>query len=337
MLLLRRGAAVVARRAIAPTPRAVGPTPRAFARRLADDAAPPASGQSGLEARLQRSGTAGRRSGALARASAKSATPGATRRDDAAGREAGSRHRRVAASRPIRRLDRGADVSRRRGRSGGWIAAPTRRDDGAGREIAAPTRRGDAASREAGSRRRGDAAVREAGSGRRRVAPTRPVGKLDLADASRGRSNGPPDRPPPPGAQAYRLLDPSFDVSGVSEPVRRVLSLENASAADATRARANAVAEAFRTHDADCGSTRVQVARLTVEIDALKAHVAEHPKDFHSKRGYQGKISKRARLLKYLRRENPEDFAATLSALGLKAPRDGKRRRRAAERRILEE
>ena len=127
----------------------------------------------------------------------------------------------------------------------------------------------------------------------------------------------------------FRLLDPAFDASQMSEPVRRVLALQNASTADATKARSRAVAAAFRQHDADCGSTRVQVARLTVELEALAAHVAAHPKDKHSTRGYQLKISKRRRLLAYLKRRNPGDYEATLSALGLPTPKAGKKRRRA--------
>ena len=127
----------------------------------------------------------------------------------------------------------------------------------------------------------------------------------------------------------FRLLDPAFDASQMSEPVRRVLALQNASTADATKARSRAVAAAFRQHDADCGSTRVQVARLTVELEALAAHVAAHPKDKHSTRGYQLKISKRRRLLAYLKRRNPGDYEATLQALGLPTPKEGKKRRRA--------
>ena len=120
-----------------------------------------------------------------------------------------------------------------------------------------------------------------------------------------------------------RLLDPTLDTSGMSEPVRRVFELANASNADVTAAQAETVAAAFRTHDADCGSTRVQIARLSVHIDALREHMNAHPKDYHSKRGVMAKISKRARLLKYLKRENPADHAKVLAALDLK---DVKRR-----------
>ena len=119
-------------------------------------------------------------------------------------------------------------------------------------------------------------------------------------------------------AAQFRLLDPALDTSSMSEPVRRIFDLSNARNADVTRAQATTVAEAFRTHDADCGSTRVQIARLSVHIDALREHVSMHPKDQHSKRGYMAKIAKRTRLLKYLKRENPADYASTLAALDLK-------------------
>ena len=76
---------------------------------------------------------------------------------------------------------------------------------------------------------------------------------------------------PPAGPGLRRVADERARV-------RRVLALQNASTADATKARSRAVAAAFRQHDADCGSTRVQVARLTVELEALAAHVAAHPK-----------------------------------------------------------
>ncbi|KAK7232574.1 ribosomal protein S15 [Aureococcus anophagefferens] len=145
---------------------------------------------------------------------------------------------------------------------------------------------------------------------------------------------------PPSSAPQLRLLDPTFDASTLSEPVRRIFELRNARNRDVVRAQASSVAESFRSaagvphkkntappvyppprlglHDADCGSTRVQIARLTVEIDALRLHCASHPKDEHSKRGFQAKLSARTRLLKYLRRESPQDYATTLTTLDLK-------------------
>lgn len=113
----------------------------------------------------------------------------------------------------------------------------------------------------------------------------------------------------------------------LSEPVQKVLSLSNASRTDRTKARAAAIARDFRLHDVDCGSTRVQVARLTVEIEALRDHVANHPKDKHSTRGWHMKISKRKRLLDYLRRDDIDDYTATVTALGLPLPKNKSKKR----------
>jgi len=96
-----------------------------------------------------------------------------------------------------------------------------------------------------------------------------------------------------------------------------VLALSNASAKDRRKAAAQAAAHAFRMHDADCGSTRVQIARLTVEIEALKSHFAKHRKDEHSRYGFYKKLSRRELLLKYLRRTNPNDYAITCRTLGI--------------------
>ena len=76
----------------------------------------------------------------------------------------------------------------------------------------------------------------------------------------------------------FRLLDPAFDASQMSEPVRRVLALQNASTADATKARSRAVAAAFRQHDADCGSTREYLQYLPESVtgDRSQETVTRH-------------------------------------------------------------
>ena len=47
----------------------------------------------------------------------------------------------------------------------------------------------------------------------------------------------------------------------------------------------------------DCGSTEVQVAILTNEINNLTEHLKEHKHDFHSKRGLLMKVGRRKKLL----------------------------------------
>lgn len=84
-----------------------------------------------------------------------------------------------------------------------------------------------------------------------------------------------------------------------------------------TRKKQNIVAE-HRSHDTDTGSTSVQVALLSRQIDELAGHLKKHPKDNHSRRGLLGMVSRRRKLLKYLEDTNPKSYAAVTKKLGLK-------------------
>lgn len=74
----------------------------------------------------------------------------------------------------------------------------------------------------------------------------------------------------------------------------------------------------FRLHEADTGSPEVQIAILTERIRQLTEHFKEHKKDHHSKRGLIKLVSRRRRLLKYLRRESPERYSQIIAQLGLR-------------------
>ncbi|MCB9807219.1 30S ribosomal protein S15 [Candidatus Peribacteria bacterium] len=58
----------------------------------------------------------------------------------------------------------------------------------------------------------------------------------------------------------------------------------------------------------DTGSPEVQIALLTVRIESLTAHLNEHKKDNHSRRGLLGLVQKRRRLKNYLQKTNPAAF-----------------------------
>ena len=58
----------------------------------------------------------------------------------------------------------------------------------------------------------------------------------------------------------------------------------------------------------DTGSPEVQIALLSVRIESLTAHLNEHKKDNHSRRGLLGLVQKRRRLKNYLQKTNPEAF-----------------------------
>lgn len=76
--------------------------------------------------------------------------------------------------------------------------------------------------------------------------------------------------------------------------------------------------ERFARHDGDTGSPEVQVAILTSRINSVGEHMIAHPKDFHSRRGLLAMVSKRRKLLDYLKRESVERYAALIKSLGLR-------------------
>ena len=79
----------------------------------------------------------------------------------------------------------------------------------------------------------------------------------------------------------------------------------------------NVVAQ-YRTHDTDTGSPEVQVALLTNRIGYLTDHFKGHAKDHHSRRGLLKLVSRRRRLLDYLKDESPERYARLIERLGLR-------------------
>ena len=78
------------------------------------------------------------------------------------------------------------------------------------------------------------------------------------------------------------------------------------------------VIKKFQTHKGDTGSTEVQIAILTVEIDELVGHLKTHAKDHSSRRGLLRKVGDRRRLLRYLQRENAASYEDLVKKLKLK-------------------
>jgi len=74
----------------------------------------------------------------------------------------------------------------------------------------------------------------------------------------------------------------------------------------------------FRTSESDTGSPEVQVALITEQINHLTEHLKIHKKDFTSRRGLLMMVGKRARLLKYLQREDRERYQTLIKKLGIR-------------------
>ena len=74
----------------------------------------------------------------------------------------------------------------------------------------------------------------------------------------------------------------------------------------------------YQVHEGDTGSTEVQVAILSAEIDELATHLKMHPKDHSSRRGLLRKVGERRRLLRYLKKENAASYEELVKKLKLK-------------------
>lgn len=78
------------------------------------------------------------------------------------------------------------------------------------------------------------------------------------------------------------------------------------------------VIDDFAPKKGDTGSPEVQVAILTSKIENLKAHLEDHKNDNHSRRGILLMVSKRRKMLDYLKKKNPEKYAEVIEKLWLR-------------------
>ena len=68
-----------------------------------------------------------------------------------------------------------------------------------------------------------------------------------------------------------------------------------------TRERKGELIEQFKRSENDTGSAEVQIAILTTRINGLTDHLRDHKKDFAGRRGLLALVSRRRRLLDYLK------------------------------------
>lgn len=70
--------------------------------------------------------------------------------------------------------------------------------------------------------------------------------------------------------------------------------------------------------ESDTGSSEVQIALLTTDINKLTEHFKTHQKDHHSRRGLIRKVNLRRKLLQYLKATDLERYRNIVSRLGLR-------------------
>jgi small subunit ribosomal protein S15 len=74
----------------------------------------------------------------------------------------------------------------------------------------------------------------------------------------------------------------------------------------------------FHLHEQDTGSPEVQIALLSTQIDSLSEHLALHKKDQHSRHGLLRMVSRRRKLLNYLKSKDVERYRKLIQRLGIR-------------------
>ncbi len=74
----------------------------------------------------------------------------------------------------------------------------------------------------------------------------------------------------------------------------------------------------YATQKNDTGSPEVQVAVLTERINALSQHMQAHTKDFHSRRGLLMMVSRRRKLLDYVKGKSLSRYQDLIQRLGIR-------------------
>jgi len=74
----------------------------------------------------------------------------------------------------------------------------------------------------------------------------------------------------------------------------------------------------FRRSDDDTGSPEVQIAILTTRINGLTEHLRAHKKDFACRRGLLKLVSRRRRLLDYLKKVDPQRYLDIIRRLDIR-------------------
>ena len=80
-------------------------------------------------------------------------------------------------------------------------------------------------------------------------------------------------------------------------------------------------AQILKTHqraENDTGSSEVQIALLSARIEKLTEHLKTNKHDFHTRYGLTNMVSQRRKLLRYLKRVNPETYRTLIEKLDVR-------------------
>lgn len=83
-------------------------------------------------------------------------------------------------------------------------------------------------------------------------------------------------------------------------------------------AQKSQIVQDYQRDQTDTGSSEVQVALLTNNINNLSGHFGEHKHDHHSRRGLLKMINQRRKLLDYLKKTDASRYQELIKRLGLR-------------------
>jgi small subunit ribosomal protein S15 len=85
-----------------------------------------------------------------------------------------------------------------------------------------------------------------------------------------------------------------------------------------TAERKQELIKEYAVHEGDTGSPEVQIALLTERINELTAHLKEHAKDHHSRRGLLKMVGHRRNLLAYLTKVDINRYRSIIKRLEIR-------------------
>lgn len=85
-----------------------------------------------------------------------------------------------------------------------------------------------------------------------------------------------------------------------------------------TKERKSELVSEFQNSGEDTGSPDVQIAVLTERINSLTEHLRQHDKDHAGRRGLLMMVSRRRRLLDYVKRKDPPRYVDLITRLGIR-------------------
>jgi small subunit ribosomal protein S15 len=85
-----------------------------------------------------------------------------------------------------------------------------------------------------------------------------------------------------------------------------------------TRERKTGLIGEYQRSANDTGSPEIQIAILTTRVNGLTEHLQSHKRDFACRRGLLMLVSRRRRLLDYLKRVDPQRYLDIIRRLEIR-------------------